>query len=107
VVRVDRFGNLITNIDRRTFDRLASAGEVDVRAGGHQISKLVSTYADIFAGETCAPRLCWKPPCPADRRTRKKNLAQSNFCHSSSQEVTCPYKRATGKFSAGKSSWPL
>ena len=30
VVRVDRFGNLITNIDRRTFDRLAQQGAIVV-----------------------------------------------------------------------------
>lgn len=54
VLRVDRFGNLITNIDRRAFEKLAEGGEVDVRIGPHQISKLVSTYADAAGGEVCA-----------------------------------------------------
>lgn len=54
VLRVDRFGNLITNIDRRTFEKLAEGGAVDVRIGPHQISKLVSTYADVAGGEVCA-----------------------------------------------------
>jgi S-adenosylmethionine hydrolase len=53
VVRVDRFGNLITNIDRRTFDRFAD-GPLDIRIGLHQISRVVSTYADASAGEVCA-----------------------------------------------------
>ncbi len=57
VVRVDRFGNLVTNIDRKTFERLASADDRDaleIRAGPHQVSKVVSTYADAPAGEVCA-----------------------------------------------------
>ena len=54
VLRVDHFGNLITNIDRRTFEKLAGSGVVDVRVGGHQVSKLVSTYADVANGEIAA-----------------------------------------------------
>ncbi len=54
VLRVDRFGNLITNIDRRTFEKLVDGGAVEVNIGPHQISKLVSTYADISGGEVCA-----------------------------------------------------
>jgi S-adenosyl-L-methionine hydrolase (adenosine-forming) len=53
VVRVDRFGNLITNIDRRTFEKLAG-GPLEIRIGLHQISRVVSTYADASAGELCA-----------------------------------------------------
>jgi S-adenosylmethionine hydrolase len=53
VLRVDRFGNLVTNIDRKTFDRL-SGGELDVRVGAHQIPRVVSTYADAAPGEICA-----------------------------------------------------
>jgi hypothetical protein len=53
VLRVDRFGNLITNIDRRTFEKLAG-GELDIRAGPHQILRVVSTYADASPGEICA-----------------------------------------------------
>src|SRR5882724_10534117 len=52
VVRVDRFGNLITNIDRRTFDKLAD-GPLDIRIGTHQVSRVVSTYADAAPGEVC------------------------------------------------------
>jgi S-adenosylmethionine hydrolase len=53
VLRVDRFGNLVTNIDRRTFD--ARAGQsIEIRAGGSQVNKVISTYADAAPGEICA-----------------------------------------------------
>jgi len=54
VLRVDRFGNLITNIDRKTFDRLAHDGTLEIRVGSRQIDRIVSTYADAGAGELCA-----------------------------------------------------
>src|SRR5436190_19262680 len=53
VVRVDRFGNLITNNDRQTFRKLDD-GPLDIRAGTHQVSRVVTTYADAAAGEVCA-----------------------------------------------------
>jgi S-adenosyl-L-methionine hydrolase (adenosine-forming) len=53
VLRVDRFGNLITNIDRRTFDKLAGS-PLDLRIGAHQVSRVVSTYADAAPGEVVA-----------------------------------------------------
>ena len=53
VLRIDRFGNLVTNVDRRTFDRLVSQ-TLDIRVGSHVIAKVVSTYADANAGEVCA-----------------------------------------------------
>ena len=53
VLRVDRFGNLITNIDRKTFEKLAGAA-LEIRVGPHQISKVVSTYADAAPGEVVA-----------------------------------------------------
>ena len=53
VLRVDRFGNLITNIDRRTFETLGG-GLLDIRIGPHEVSRVVSTYADASAGEVCA-----------------------------------------------------
>jgi S-adenosylmethionine hydrolase len=53
VLRVDRFGNLITNIDRRAFDRVAG-GPLDIRIGAHLVSRVVSTYTDVGAGEVCA-----------------------------------------------------
>src|SRR5918999_2718076 len=33
VLRVDRFGNLVTNIDRRTFERFAEGGGIEIVAG--------------------------------------------------------------------------
>jgi S-adenosyl-L-methionine hydrolase (adenosine-forming) len=57
VLRVDRFGNLVTNIDRKTFDKIASSegrGALEIQAGPHQIGKVVSTYADAGPGELCA-----------------------------------------------------
>jgi S-adenosylmethionine hydrolase len=53
VLRVDRFGKRFTNIDRRTVDRLAGQA-LEVRIGQHQVSKVVSTYADAQPGEICA-----------------------------------------------------
>jgi S-adenosylmethionine hydrolase len=49
-LRVDRFGNVVTNIDRRTFESVARARSVQVSAAGHQIEQIVATYAEIPAG---------------------------------------------------------
>jgi hypothetical protein len=56
VLRIDRFGNLITNIDRRSVDRLGQPGEVklEIRAGDHLVGRMVTTYADITPDEVCS-----------------------------------------------------
>ena len=54
VLRVDRFGNLVTNIERKTFERIAHAGAVQIDAGPHRVGRLVATYADIASDEACA-----------------------------------------------------
>lgn len=54
VVRVDRFGNLITNIDRRTFERFAEQGALIVRIDTREIARVANTYAEVAAGEICA-----------------------------------------------------
>jgi S-adenosylmethionine hydrolase len=55
VVRIDRFGNVVTNIDRRLCERLAPTGEaLSVGIAGRTISRFVSTFTDIGAGEVCA-----------------------------------------------------
>jgi S-adenosylmethionine hydrolase len=54
VVRVDRFGNVITNIDRKAFDRLAAGRTVMIEAAGKPVERIVATYADIAVGEVCA-----------------------------------------------------
>jgi S-adenosyl-L-methionine hydrolase (adenosine-forming) len=54
VLLVDRFGNLVTNIDRRTFEAFAKQGTLSIVAGGAPVARLVSTYAEIGPGEVCA-----------------------------------------------------
>jgi S-adenosylmethionine hydrolase len=54
VVRVDRFGNLITNIDRRTLEHFGEGGSLAITIGGHAIARVVATYAEAPAGELCA-----------------------------------------------------
>ncbi len=56
VLRVDRFGNLVTNIDHKLFSKFAqsAAGGIRVAAGDRQISRVVTTYAEAPAGEPIA-----------------------------------------------------
>lgn len=54
VMRVDRFGNLVTNIDHRSFDRLAGGGAIEIAAGTHVVGKVVATYAEAEPGSVCA-----------------------------------------------------
>jgi S-adenosylmethionine hydrolase len=54
VLWVDRFGNLVTNIDRRTFEKFVDGGRVQIQAGPHQVGRLVATYSDIGGDEVCA-----------------------------------------------------
>ncbi|HYB94587.1 MAG TPA: SAM-dependent chlorinase/fluorinase [Vicinamibacterales bacterium] len=54
VVRIDRFGNLITNIDRRTFEQFADRGAIAIDIGGIDIPRIVATYAAAPPRELCA-----------------------------------------------------
>jgi S-adenosylmethionine hydrolase len=54
VLLVDRFGNLVTNVDRRTFEAFAKQRPIQILAGGLTVGRLVSTYAEISSGEVCA-----------------------------------------------------
>jgi S-adenosylmethionine hydrolase len=54
VLRVDRFGNLVTNIDRKAFERFSGAKPVHISAGGASVARLVATYAEIKPEEVCA-----------------------------------------------------
>ncbi|HEX2458961.1 MAG TPA: SAM-dependent chlorinase/fluorinase [Vicinamibacterales bacterium] len=54
VVRVDRFGNLVTNVDRRTFDRFLNAERIEIVAGAATVGEVVMTYADADPGASCA-----------------------------------------------------
>ena len=49
VLRVDRFGNLVTNIDRKAVERLNAGGTIAIDAGGHRIERLVATYSELPA----------------------------------------------------------
>lgn len=54
VLRVDRFGNLITNITRKIFEKLAAGGALTITIGDRQVSRVVSTYADAPPAQLCA-----------------------------------------------------
>ena len=54
VLRVDRFGNLVTNIPRAMVERLASRGPIRIKAGATSINSLVETYAGVAPGAICA-----------------------------------------------------
>ncbi len=54
ILRVDRFGNLISNVDRRTFEAFVGGGEIEVSIGPRTVARVVSTYAEAAAGELCA-----------------------------------------------------
>ena len=54
VLRVDHFGNLVTNINRSNFEKLASDGPVQVMIDGKSIGPIVSTYSDVNKGQLCA-----------------------------------------------------
>jgi S-adenosylmethionine hydrolase len=49
VLRVDRFGNLVTNIDRKMVERLGHSGAISIDAAGKRIERLVATYAELPA----------------------------------------------------------
>lgn len=52
IVRIDRFGNLMTNVDEALLG--AWRGEVVVHLGSVEIAGLVRTYADAAPGACCA-----------------------------------------------------
>jgi S-adenosyl-L-methionine hydrolase (adenosine-forming) len=54
VLLIDRFGNLVTNIDRRTFEAFSRGQSVALSVAGHPVAGVVATYADIHSGEVCA-----------------------------------------------------
>jgi hypothetical protein len=53
VMRVDRFGNLVTNIDRQMVGR-AIGGDVDVVIAGQRAARMVATYGEVEQGTICA-----------------------------------------------------
>jgi S-adenosylmethionine hydrolase len=54
VMRVDRFGNLVTNITRAAFDDFRGSADVHIEAGTHRVEHFVATYADTPPGAVCA-----------------------------------------------------
>jgi S-adenosylmethionine hydrolase len=55
VLRVDHFGNIVTNVRVEDAPALAAAdGKLTIRAGNGEVKKLVQTYAQGAAGETFA-----------------------------------------------------
>lgn len=54
ILRADRFGNLLTNIDRKTFERFVAGHSFSLQAGDRPIGRLVATYADIPGEDVCA-----------------------------------------------------
>jgi hypothetical protein len=55
VARIDHFGNVVTNLDRRSCERLAEGGgALRLIVGDHPISRIVSTYSEIPPGEVGA-----------------------------------------------------
>lgn len=54
VLRVDRFGNLVTNIDRKSFEKFSRERAVHINAAGATVGRIVATYAEIQNGEICA-----------------------------------------------------
>lgn len=54
VVRVDHFGNAVTNVHRTVLEGFAAGGDISITAGEHVIGQMVMTYADVAAGVACA-----------------------------------------------------
>lgn len=54
VLRIDRFGNLVTNIDRKLFDKFSQSANIEISADSHRVPRVVATYADVAGGEVCA-----------------------------------------------------
>jgi S-adenosylmethionine hydrolase len=55
VVRIDHFGNVVTNLDRKACEKLTNgSGALKLTIGGRTIARLVSTFTEINAGEIAA-----------------------------------------------------
>jgi S-adenosylmethionine hydrolase len=50
VVRIDRFGNVVTNLDRKACEKIGG-GALQVTVSGRSIARIVSTYSEIAAGD--------------------------------------------------------
>ncbi|MCP4575433.1 MAG: SAM-dependent chlorinase/fluorinase, partial [Deltaproteobacteria bacterium] len=54
VIRVDNFGNLITNIHRQDLMQFSATGQTVIKVGGLIIEEVQETYADAKTGEMLA-----------------------------------------------------
>ncbi len=54
ILKVDRFGNLISNISARTLERVGAGGTPVVRVEDGDRVPLVGTYGEVPAGAACA-----------------------------------------------------
>lgn len=55
VVRIDRFGNVVTNVERRMCEKLAATdGGLVIAVGDRSVDRVVSTFSEIAVGEVCA-----------------------------------------------------
>jgi len=54
VIRVDHFGNLITNIQRKQFEQFLGPGRPVIKAGQLKVEGLSKTYGQALAGEALA-----------------------------------------------------
>jgi S-adenosylmethionine hydrolase len=54
VLRTDRFGNIITTIDRRSFDAFVHGRPFSLEVAGRPVARLVGAYAEIGDDEVCA-----------------------------------------------------
>ena len=54
VVRVDRFGNLVSNVERRQFEAYRQESAIRIEAGGHEVGRVVNTYAEIESDAVAA-----------------------------------------------------
>jgi S-adenosylmethionine hydrolase len=54
VLRVDRFGNLVTNIDRKLFEKFIHSNGIEIAAATHRVGRVVATYSEAAGDEVCA-----------------------------------------------------
>lgn len=54
VLRVDRFGNLVTNIDRKRFEQFRHDADIEISIDGRPVDRLVATYGEAGSGAVCA-----------------------------------------------------
>lgn len=53
VIHIDSYGNLITNIDRETFERVSNGRNFEIGVGREHVIRISGSYAEVDEGE-CA-----------------------------------------------------